>query len=321
VARQLYHPYGSPRWSQGTLPTDYTFTGQRNEAGLGLMHYGARFYSPRLGRFVSADTIVPDPTNPQELNRYAYCLNNSLRYVDPTGQQVEAGVLTAISGPPGWVIAATGIALVVSYQYGWGPNAAQNRAAIENAVAWGRGLLAGTTATSQARGLTGGQVAFPGPPQLNPDPDKDPFKGASEEIQRGVRTLRAQANSAKNWLRSRLGAQAHLRSAEYYHSQGILESVNPTGAGSVDLTLQGNIGVEVKYWSYETLEGSLDTLSGQLIENYSTFDQTILQFYQTTYETPVTAEMIPQIYEWLAARGVDTANLVIQVVEHSLVVP
>jgi hypothetical protein len=33
-ARQVYYPYGTPRWSQGTLPTDYTFTGQRNEAGL-----------------------------------------------------------------------------------------------------------------------------------------------------------------------------------------------------------------------------------------------------------------------------------------------
>jgi hypothetical protein len=45
VARQLYHPYGTVRHAEGTLPTDYTFTGQRNEASIGLMHYGARFYS------------------------------------------------------------------------------------------------------------------------------------------------------------------------------------------------------------------------------------------------------------------------------------
>jgi RHS repeat-associated protein len=86
VARQLYHPYGSPRWSQGTLPTDYTFTGQRDEAGIGLMHYGARFYSPKLGRFVSADTIVPEPGEPQDLNRYTYAANNPLLYTDPTGR-------------------------------------------------------------------------------------------------------------------------------------------------------------------------------------------------------------------------------------------
>ncbi len=46
VARQLYGPYGAPRWSSGTLPTDYRYTGQRSETGLGSLHdYGARFYS------------------------------------------------------------------------------------------------------------------------------------------------------------------------------------------------------------------------------------------------------------------------------------
>jgi RHS repeat-associated protein len=72
----------------GTLTTDYTFTGQRNEAGLGLMHYGARFYSPRLGRFVSADTVVPNPGNPQDLNRYSYVLGNPVRYTDPSGHYI-----------------------------------------------------------------------------------------------------------------------------------------------------------------------------------------------------------------------------------------
>jgi hypothetical protein len=38
-----------------------------------------------LGRFVSADTIVPGAANPQSLNRYAYVYNNPLRFSDPTG--------------------------------------------------------------------------------------------------------------------------------------------------------------------------------------------------------------------------------------------
>jgi hypothetical protein len=45
----------------------------------------ARYYLPSAGRFISADTIVPDPTNPQQFNRYTYVLNNPLRYTDPTG--------------------------------------------------------------------------------------------------------------------------------------------------------------------------------------------------------------------------------------------
>ena len=45
----------------------------------------ARFYVSGIGRFASADVIVPDPTNPQQYNRYTYTLNNPLRYSDPTG--------------------------------------------------------------------------------------------------------------------------------------------------------------------------------------------------------------------------------------------
>ncbi len=38
-----------------------------------------------IGRFISADTIVPYPFNPQSLNRYSYCRNNPMIYVDPSG--------------------------------------------------------------------------------------------------------------------------------------------------------------------------------------------------------------------------------------------
>ena|GEM_PF-4633986 len=54
-------------------------------AGLGIYHYGARFYSPKIGRFLSPDTIVPSYANPQSLNRYSYVTNNPLIYIDPTG--------------------------------------------------------------------------------------------------------------------------------------------------------------------------------------------------------------------------------------------
>ena len=49
-----------------------------------------RYYDAALGRFISADTIVPDPNDPQTFNRYAYVLNNPLRYTDPTGSFSES---------------------------------------------------------------------------------------------------------------------------------------------------------------------------------------------------------------------------------------
>ena len=40
---------------------------------------------PVAGRFLQPDSIVPDLSNPQALNRYSYVNNNPLGYVDPTG--------------------------------------------------------------------------------------------------------------------------------------------------------------------------------------------------------------------------------------------
>ncbi|HEY32480.1 MAG TPA: hypothetical protein G4O10_05180 [Dehalococcoidia bacterium] len=81
-----YYPYGSTR--SGDVPTDKKFTGQRLD-GTGLYYYGARHYDPAIGRFISADTIVQDFANPQTLNRYSYCVNNPLKYTDPTGHFID----------------------------------------------------------------------------------------------------------------------------------------------------------------------------------------------------------------------------------------
>ncbi|MBI3159411.1 MAG: hypothetical protein HYZ26_07420 [Chloroflexi bacterium] len=42
-------------------------------------------YVPYLNRWSQPDTIVPNPTNPQSLNRYSYVFNNPVNLVDPTG--------------------------------------------------------------------------------------------------------------------------------------------------------------------------------------------------------------------------------------------
>ncbi len=85
VGTQIYYAFGNIRSTTGTTPTDFGFTGQRRDASAGLMYYGARYYDATLGRFVSADTIVPQAGNPQGLNRYSYVGNNPLKYTDPSG--------------------------------------------------------------------------------------------------------------------------------------------------------------------------------------------------------------------------------------------
>ncbi|MCS7003683.1 MAG: RHS repeat-associated core domain-containing protein, partial [Dehalococcoidia bacterium] len=55
----------------GVEQTALNYTGQRLDA-TGLLYYHARYYDPALGRFISPDSIVPNPHHPQALNRYAY---------------------------------------------------------------------------------------------------------------------------------------------------------------------------------------------------------------------------------------------------------
>jgi RHS repeat-associated protein len=91
VPEARYQPFGQERWSGGVAVTDFGFTGQRVEAGFGWLDYKAHYYDPGVGRFASADTLVPDYANPQALNHYAYVYNNPLRFMDPSGHANECG--------------------------------------------------------------------------------------------------------------------------------------------------------------------------------------------------------------------------------------
>ena len=73
-----YKPYGEDRDAGTSLNTDRKFTGQTEDEAAGLYWYASRAYDPEIGRFVSPDPIVPEPGNPQSLNRYSYVYNNPL---------------------------------------------------------------------------------------------------------------------------------------------------------------------------------------------------------------------------------------------------
>jgi RHS repeat-associated protein len=82
IAYISYFPFGVTR--AGSVPTDKKFTGQRLDSS-GLYYYGARYYDPSIGRFISSDSIMSNPANPQALNRYSYVWNNPLKYYDSSG--------------------------------------------------------------------------------------------------------------------------------------------------------------------------------------------------------------------------------------------
>jgi len=86
-----YTSYGATH--SGSIPTDKTYTGQEDD-GTELLYYGARYYDPRTGQFMSPDTIVPDPNNLFDYNRYLYVRGNPLRFTDPTGHFTDQEIMT-----------------------------------------------------------------------------------------------------------------------------------------------------------------------------------------------------------------------------------
>jgi RHS repeat-associated protein len=85
-----YFPFGTYReaidYDTNFPDVFYTFTGQEDDDDLGFYNFKARLYDPALGRFISPDSLVPNPEDPQSLNRYSYGRNNPINYIDPNGR-------------------------------------------------------------------------------------------------------------------------------------------------------------------------------------------------------------------------------------------
>ena len=69
--------------------TDYLFTGQEYDVESSLYYYNARYYNPRIGRFISRDAFMGRDGDVLSKNRYIYVKNNPLKYVDPSGEEEE----------------------------------------------------------------------------------------------------------------------------------------------------------------------------------------------------------------------------------------
>jgi RHS repeat-associated protein len=94
LADHRFWPYGETKRMDGASeyhPTDRLFTGMMFRERLGIYRMGARWYDPYLARWLSADTLVPDPGDPQSFNRYSYAIGNPLRHTDPSGHGACGG--------------------------------------------------------------------------------------------------------------------------------------------------------------------------------------------------------------------------------------
>lgn len=99
LGEQIYDPYGSQRYTAGTINTAKGYTGQIQDAVTGLDYYNARYYLPDIGMFLSPDNVQG---NMQGDDPYTYASGNPETLTDPTGQRVcvPNGIGGCVSYPP-----------------------------------------------------------------------------------------------------------------------------------------------------------------------------------------------------------------------------
>ena len=94
------YPFGS----EPELMLGRGYTGHEHLTWFGVINMNARLYDPVLGRFLSPDPFVQTPDFTQNFNRYSYCLNNPLKFVDENGEicgttmLIVGGICAAVFG-------------------------------------------------------------------------------------------------------------------------------------------------------------------------------------------------------------------------------
>ena len=78
--RYAYDAWGRIEVKEEAIPNRFTYYGQQIDPITQQYYLRARFYNPVIGRFTQEDTYRGDG-----LNLYAYCANNPVYYVDPSG--------------------------------------------------------------------------------------------------------------------------------------------------------------------------------------------------------------------------------------------
>jgi len=156
VAQQSFDAWGNYRspvdWSYNSIPTQPNwlyrgFTGHEHLPEFQLINMNARLYDPFEGNFLSPDEALQQPDNTQNYNKYAYCLNNPLKYSDQNGQFFELIIGAILGGFEGYEIGHSNGA------HGWG---------LFGDILAGAGIGAATSGIADAYSLAGASAVATG---------------------------------------------------------------------------------------------------------------------------------------------------------------
>lgn len=87
VFKANYDAWGRQTVTRNDIGFYRGYTGHEMIPGFDLINMNGRVYDPVSARFLSPDNYVQEPWNSQNFNRYSYCLNNPLKYTDPSGER------------------------------------------------------------------------------------------------------------------------------------------------------------------------------------------------------------------------------------------
>ena len=98
------------------LKNEICYTGGIYDESTGLYYLNARYYDPENGRFLTEDTYRGEVNEPDTLHLYAYCKNNPINYVDPSG---HLAIEVAVAYMAGTYLIAWGAYYIFTNSYRW----------------------------------------------------------------------------------------------------------------------------------------------------------------------------------------------------------
>ena len=143
-----YDAWGRMTTAVNTLPFHRGYGGHEMLTEFGLVNMNGRMYDYNLGRFLSPDNYVQLPHDSQSFNRYSYCLNNPLKYTDPSGELF--GIDDLIIGAAAFISSyvSSGIS---THNWGWKSVQTGLFSATASLVALHTGGMAGTVWANAGR--------------------------------------------------------------------------------------------------------------------------------------------------------------------------